>query len=180
MGRQRLLVRLAGVDDVSALVDLSGAVQDKLTASGSLQVFGPIPPETVAAHVAAGSAFVLSDVGAPIGGMFVEPCSDAPVTPGLPDILHKLGFTEADAPLWFLQKLMIAPARQRGGLGRLLLDAARSHVLGADGGTLALDCWAGNVKLREFYTRAGFTLHGEYRDEGFAVAVFRWNAPRDG
>lgn len=180
MADPNLAVRRAIADDVPALVELSRRVQDKLTASGSLQQFGPIPRATVAAHVAAGSASVLVAGADVIGDMFVEPNSDEPVTPGLAEILRKLGFTAADAPLWFLQKLMIAPERQGDGLGRLLLDAARAHILATGGGTLALDCWVGNGKLRDFYTRAGFTLHGEYRDEGFAVAVFRWNAPRAG
>lgn len=157
---------------------LSGRVQAALTASGSLQQFGPIPAATVAAHIAAGSALVLDGSAALLGGVFIEP-EFAPVSADLLMIFAKLSLPASAAPRWLLHKLMIAPERQGGGLGLLLLDAAKQRVA-ERGGTLALDCWAGNAKLRAFYSAAGFRFHGEFTEEDFSVAAFIWTARPDG
>jgi len=164
-------VRPAEPPDIAAIVDLSRRVQERLTASGSLQEFGPIPTETVAAHVAAGTAHVLERDEGIIGGVFLEP-EATPVTPRLRAMLAGWGLNTDGTPLWFLQKLMVAPEERGAGLGLTLLDAAREHVRSHDGGAIVLDCWAGNDKLRAFYTDAGFHLHGVFREKEYEVAVF--------
>lgn len=168
-------VRLATGDEIDAIVALSARVQQRLTASGSLQEFGPIPGEVVAAHVAAGAALALIDGGVLIGGVFVEP-DFAPVTPRLEATFARLDLPPNGMPRWYLQKLMVAPERQGGALGNLLLDAAKQRVRERGGGLLALDCWAGNTKLRAFYSAAGFHLHGEFAAAGYDVAAFTWTA----
>ncbi|MGH2586146.1 MAG: GNAT family N-acetyltransferase [Dehalococcoidia bacterium] len=164
-------VRPAEPHDIAAIVDLSRRVQERLTASGSLQEFGPIPTETVAAHVAAGTAHVLERDNRLIGGVFLEPAA-TPVTPGLTAMLAGWGVSTDGASLWFLQKLMVAPGERGAGLGLTLLDAAQKHVRSHDGGTIVLDCWAGNDKLRAFYADAGFHPHGVFPEKGYEVAVF--------
>ena len=168
-------VRPARPADADRIVALSGNVQAALTASGSLQQFGPIPAATVAAHIAAGTALVLDDGVDLVGGVFIEP-EFAPASPELLTIFAKLSLPPDAAPRWWLQKLMIAPQRQGNGLGLLLLDAARARVRAQGGGTIVLDCWAGNAKLRAFYTAAGFHFHGEFVEEDFSVAAFTWPA----
>src|SRR5215471_2163625 len=111
MVQQPLKVRQAEQDDIAYIVDLSRRVQEKLTASGSLQQIGPIPRETVVAQINAGTAHILEGIKAYVA------------------------------------------SRQPGAI-------------------IVLDCWAGNDKLRDFYTRAGFKLHGVFPANGFEVAVF--------
>ena len=163
-------VRLAEVGDVGAMVALSGRVQERLSATGSLQEFGPIPAETVAAHVVGRTGFVLERPGRLLGGIFLEPAA-APVTRDLAVTLA--GWRLDTAPsLWFLQKLMVEPREQGGGLGRVLLDGAADQVAGRGAERIVLDCWAGNDRLRDFYARAGFRLHGVFPESGYEVAVF--------
>lgn len=168
---QPMQLRLAEQRDTASIVDLSGRVQERLRAAGSLQEFGPIPTETVAAHIAAQTAFVLSDGRSLIGGVLVEPCA-APVSLGLPGLLTSWSLDAGAEGLWFLQKLMVAPEMQGQGAGRLLLDGASTRVADRGATTVVLDCWAGNAKLRDFYTRAGFRLHGVFPEEDYEVAVF--------
>ncbi|HEY7296093.1 MAG TPA: GNAT family N-acetyltransferase [Dehalococcoidia bacterium] len=172
-------VRQAVMDEVKAIAEMSRRVQERLTASGSLQQFGPIPPEVVAAYVAGGSAHVLADedgIGPLLGSVFVEP-EWAPVSPEIGRIFADLHLPPACAPRWWLQKLMIEPARQGGRLGHELLDGVKRHVAAQGGGTVLLDCWAGNAKLRAFYLEDGFHFHGEFREEGrYEVAAFTWTA----
>ena len=167
-------VRLATPFDAPAITDLSRRVQEALTAAGSLQQIGPIPRDVVAAHITAGTAHLLVAGDRPVGSVFVERVA-APVTPGLPQTLAAWGLTEEASDRWFLQKLMIMPEQQGQGLGRVLLDRVREHVGGRGGGAVVLDCWAGNGKLRAFYTDAGFQLHGVFPADGFDVAVFSCN-----
>ena len=39
---------------------------------------------------------------------------------------------------------------------------------------LYLDCWAGNEKLKNFYTRAGFEVYGDFQEEDYEISVFRY------
>jgi len=170
-------VRSAEQSDMPAIVDLSGRVQARLTASGSLQEFGPIPVETLSAHVAARTAFVLDDEGSVIGGVLVEPAG-TPVTPSLTATLAGWGLDAKQEQLWFLQKLMVEPEAQGRGIGRTLLDGTIAHIAGRGAGQLVLDCWAGNTKLRDFYTEAGFRLHGVFPHDDYEVAVFTCSVRR--
>jgi len=171
-----LTLRRAVPAEARAIVAMSARVQAELRAAGSLQEFGPIREEVASAHVAAGTAHVLDEGGAIIGGVFLER-ADAPVTPELSAIFAALKLDPAEGRLWWLQKLMIEPGRQGRGLGLVLLDGVKQYVAAHGGGTVALDCWAGNVALRDFYARAGFRLHGEFRTfDGYDVAVFTWSA----
>ncbi|MGH2517968.1 MAG: GNAT family N-acetyltransferase [Ktedonobacterales bacterium] len=165
-------IRHAIPGDIPAIVAISARVQAKLTASGSLQQFGPLPVERVAAHVTAKTAYVLdSGAGHILGGVFV-----APATSESHPVMRGWGLADHPGATYFLEKLMIEPEEQGHSLGYLLLEGARSLVLAAPGDTIILDCWAGNDTLRAFYTRAGFHLHGIFPagtpPGAFAVAVF--------
>ena len=56
-------------------------------------------------------------------------------------------------PHYYLHALMIEPAEQGKGLGLRFLDGVREQVVPDQRGTIILDCWAGNHKLRDFYAR---------------------------
>jgi hypothetical protein len=68
-----MIVREAREAEIPILVEMSRRVQERLTASGSLQQFGPLTPESVEAHVTAGHAYVLDAQPGVVGGTFVEP-----------------------------------------------------------------------------------------------------------
>ena len=173
-----MLVRPAAADEIDAIVALSRRVQERLTASGSLQQFGPLPRETVAAYVAAGCSLVLLEAAGDelLGGVFIEP-EWAPASAQITSVFAELALPPERGPRWWLQKLMIAPQRQGAGLGNVLLAGVRRHVMAHGGGTVLLDCWAGNQKLRAFYLADGFRFHGEFHEEGYDVAAFTWTAP---
>ncbi len=165
MVQQPLKVRRAERDDIRYIVDLSRRVQEKLTASGSLQQIGPIPRETVEAQVNAGTAHILDGGSRRLGSVFVEP-----VTVGS---LGRWRLDDATLKPWFLHKLMLEPEEQGRGLGAHFLEGIKAYVTSQQpGAIIVLDCWAGNDKLRDFYTRAGFKLHGVFPANGFEVAVF--------
>ncbi len=164
-------VRRAAHTEIETLVGMSARIQDALIAEGSLQEFGPLSVAFVASHVAAGTCYVLADGDKILGGVIVAPLT----SPGYETLAH-WNLDGVECPIWFLEKLMIEPAEQGHHLGDLLLagvkQVAASHPLHP---TIVLDCWAGNEKLRTFYTRNGFRLHGVFGAGGFEVAVFVWD-----
>ncbi len=168
-------VRQAEAGDIDYIVDLSRHVQEKLTASGSLQVIGPVARVTVASHVSAGTAHILEAAPRRLGSVFVAP--DMLVSSPR---LARWQLTDPHLAYWFLEKLMIEPAEQGHGLGYTLLDGIKAHVASHEQPScIVLDCWAGNDNLRAFYTRAGFTLQGVFRATGgYDLAVFTYRQER--
>jgi GNAT superfamily N-acetyltransferase len=158
-------VRRARPDEVAWIVELSARVQDALTASGSLQQIGPLPVEMVQTLVSAGQAYVLERDGRPVGSVLVDPL------PAASPLHAQWQLHSLPGPLWFLHALMLEPAVQGQRLGLDFLEGVRRLTAPA-GGTIFLDCWAGNDKLRDFYRRADFTFHGIYPFEDYEVAVF--------
>src|SRR5260370_17675402 len=113
MVQHSLKVRRAEQDDIAYIVDLSRLVQEKLTASGSLQQIGPIARETVEAQVNAGTAHILDGGSRRLGSVFVEP-----VTVGS---LGRWKLDDATLRPWFLHKIMLEPGGQDPGPGAHLL-----------------------------------------------------------
>ncbi len=163
-------VRPATTSDIAYIAYLSARIQAKLTASGSQQQIGPVPTAQVASQVAAETAYLLVEGDELLGSVFVEPLTEQM----LPDIPRPPQVANG-TPLYFLSKLMIEPQMQGYGLGSLLLDAAK-EVVAKSGGILLLDCWAGNDKLRAFYTTAGFKLYGLFPEGDFEISVFTWSS----
>lgn len=160
--------RPARADDVDYIADLSARVQAKLTAAGSLQQIGPIDRGAVADYVLVGAAHVLDDEDDErLGSVFVRE-----VTPDSFEQFATWEFDKLAAPVYFLSKLMIEPAQQGHGLGASLLQGAVEAFARHKQGTLTLDCWAGNDKLRTFYVNNGFELYGIYPEDDFQVAVY--------
>jgi len=74
---------------------------------------------------------------------------------------------EWDVHLWgqeetqetvYLHKLAVAMQHKSEGLGDRLVDWIKEHVEELGYSTIRLDCVAGSEKLRDFYTKHGFTL----------------------
>lgn len=129
MVQQPLKVRRAEQGDIAYIVDLSRRVQEKLTASGSLQQIGPIPRETVEAQVNAGTAHILDGGLRRLGSVFVEPVT-----------IKSLGrwkLDDAALKPWFLHKLMLEPGEQGRGLGAHFLEGIKAYELpGSQGPSL--------------------------------------------
>lgn len=163
-------VRHATPDDAEWIVDLSARVQAALTAAGSLQQIGPLPLEMVEMSIRSNSAYLLVTAGRRAGSVLVDPLDGIyPYTQKCDYIgwgVHRL-----PAPLLYLHALMLDPTEQGNGLGLIFLDGIKRLAL-PERGTIILDCWAGNPKLRDFYQRAGFTHHGDFPEKDYEIAVF--------
>jgi GNAT superfamily N-acetyltransferase len=157
------IVRRATLDDVHWIVDLSARVQDYLTTLGSLQRIGPLPLESTQKSICAGNGYILERAKQRLGSALVDPLDESRFV--------GWGLSALPYPLWYLHALMLEPEKQGQGLGLSFLVGVKQLAIPLTG-TIVLDCWAGNAKLRDFYQRAGFTLHGIFPESDFEVAVF--------
>lgn len=167
-----MIVRTAQGDDINPIVDLLCRAQEKLANSGSMQRLTVLERDAVADRVRRGGAHVLATPQSILGVVFVER-----VTTETMPVLARWGVS--DAAVWFVQSLVIEPKLQGQGLGLTLLDGVKQLVEARGPGTIMLDCWAGNGKLRAFYARAGYKLVGEFPDSTgeYRVAVFARRTP---
>lgn len=89
---------------------------------------------------------------------------------------------EIAAPLWpqisqkqvgqfYLYRVVISPALQGAGLGKILVEHATKTAL-EQNKSVFLDCWAGNEALRRFYLSCGFSDLGVFPEEDYEIRVF--------
>jgi GNAT superfamily N-acetyltransferase len=155
--------RRATVDEASWIVELSAHVQYSLTAGGSRQQIGPLLLENTEQSILTGNAFVLETTEKRLGSVLIDPL----------ETFHKeqWALQRQPPPLWYLHSLMLEPEEQGKRLGLVFLEEVK-RLMTPLSGTIVLDCWAGNSKLRDFYQRAGFTGHGVFPVRDYEVMVF--------
>lgn len=168
-------VRRATLTDAEWIVDLSARVQSALTASGSLQQIGPLPFAIVGLSIRGGYAYLLEGEGRRIGSTLVDPL-DGRYVSTCTITAAQWTLPIPSAPRWYLHALMLDPSEQGKGLGLTFLEGVKRLAL-PERGTIILDCWAGNTKLRAFYQRAGFSYQGDVPVKDYEVAVFTFSSP---
>jgi GNAT superfamily N-acetyltransferase len=160
------IIRLANENETDQIIDLSVRVQEALTASGSLQQIGPLQHDIVATATRKGRCFLLAQSDSKIiGCVFVRYIEND----FYPD--SEFDISSFPQPRLFLHWMMLAPETQGRGLGgqffRNVIDKLRGYA-----GCILLDCWAGNEKLRDFYTRAGCELVATIPENDYEIAIF--------
>ena len=70
--------------------------------------------------------------------------------------------------------MAVAPARQRQGIGRWLLDRARDAARAWPADAIRLDAYDSPAGAGPFYARCGFTPHGGAVYRGVPLLYFEW------
>ncbi|MBT2642486.1 GNAT family N-acetyltransferase [Bacillus sp. ISL-41] len=72
----------------------------------------------------------------------------------------------------YLYQIAIHPKYQGKGYGSVITSWACQYAreLGEE---LYLDCWAGNTKLKDFYSENGFEFVGDFPEEDYYISVFK-------
>ena len=167
---QEAQVRRAIEEDVQWIVDLSARVQESLTGSGSLQEIGPLSHQAVEISIRGRFAYLLEVKGLRIGSVLVEPLDGEYFNTQKVQYV-RWEMDHLPGPIWYLQSLMIEPTEQSRGLGLMFLGGVMT-LMKDQGGTIILDCWAGNIKLRDFYEKAGFIHHDEFPENDYEISVY--------
>ena len=161
-------VRSAVSTEANRLLEIAQAAQNKLTRAGSVQQIAGYSAQNVRTRMERSELFVLEACGNILGSAFVEP-----VTAERFPQIARWNAVPKGCPAWFLYGLVIHPEQQGRKWGQRLLQGICRQIGMAAPAALLLDCWAGNARLRRFYTDAGFVLHGVFPEEEYEVAVFR-------
>lgn len=72
----------------------------------------------------------------------------------------------------YLYRIAILPEYQGKGLGLGIVEFSLDYSKNM-GKSLYLDCWAGNKKLRSFYSNTGFDFIGNAPEEDYFISVFK-------
>ncbi len=73
----------------------------------------------------------------------------------------------------YLYRIAVHPQVQGAGVGEAVCTWVKAYAIN-NNKTVYLDCWAGNEKLKAFYTKAGFDCLGEFPEEDYKISVFRY------
>jgi GNAT superfamily N-acetyltransferase len=167
-----LQVKYAELVDTNFIIGLSARVQESLTSSGSLQVIGPLARTVVETSVAEEHAYLLLLNGQRIASVLVDPLDGT--FPNTAEIQHVAwGVLSLPRPHWYLHALMLEPAEQGKHFGLTFLDRVLQLIKTKyRSGTVVLDCWAGNTKLRRFYEDAGFKYQGDFPENDWEISVY--------
>lgn len=151
-------MRRATMNDFAQIVTILNDVTLDLHKKGINQWAYPWESETIKEDVINNHSFVLEADGKIIGIFFI--CDI--------DTLSELVTVPASK---YLYRIAILPEYQGTGMGRRITDFARSYAKEMDK-PLFLDCWAGNVKLKQFYSDQGFAYVGDFPEEDYFISVF--------
>ena len=72
----------------------------------------------------------------------------------------------------YLYQLALLPEYQGKGYGAALASWA-CQLARVSGEELHLDCWAGNEKLKKFYSWNGFEYVGDFPEQDYYISVFK-------
>ena len=73
----------------------------------------------------------------------------------------------------YLYRIAILPEYQGKNIGFKVINYA-FQISRNLRKTLYLDCWAGNIKLKNFYSKTGFHYCGDYKEEDYMISVFKY------
>lgn len=165
-------VHCAQAEDINFILDLSVRVQAALTASGSLQEIGPLPFTVVETSVQGEHAYLIQLNRRRIGSVLVDPLDG--IFSNTAEIEYaSWGVQRLPGPFWYLHGLMLEPAEQGNHFGVTFLKRVLALMKTRyQTGTIVLDCWAGNEKLRGFYRDVGFQHHGNFPENDYEISVY--------
>lgn len=85
----------------------------------------------------------------------------------------KMDFPIADSEGKYLYRIALLPEYQGKGLGLEIINFTFQYSLTLKK-SLYLDCWAGNQKLRSFYSNAGFDYIGDFPEDDYMISIFKY------
>lgn len=141
-------LRPATNDDVTALVTLHASVAEHLT-----EKFGRGPWSTQSSEQAVLLAMRRSRVYVAESASGIQ--ATLRLTTSKPWAIDTDYFSSSRGPLYLLA-MAVAPALQRGGIGRRCLEEARNLACGWPADAIRLDAYDAPAGAGEFYSKCGF------------------------
>ncbi|WP_391122849.1 GNAT family N-acetyltransferase [Psychrobacillus sp. L3] len=154
-----MIMELAWVNDLSQILEVLNKVTIALQNNNINQWSYPWDSEYISNAISENNSYKLMHNEKVIGTFFI-------------DIIDKIGELTIEPKSLYLSKIAILPEYQGKSIGSKITDFActNAHKLNK---VLYLDCWAGNIKLREFYSKNGFQYIGDFCEEDNLISIFR-------
>ena len=154
------VIKPAEINDKDSIVELLNKVTLHLHEKGIDQWSYPWNPDKIELDINDGHVYVLL-IDDLICGTFSLRDMDNP-----------------DFPLFepnskYLYRIAMLPEYQGMNLGSQILNYVCEHSRNAKQ-KVYLDCWAGNKKLRDFYSNAQFEFLGDFPEEDYFISIFKY------
>ena len=153
-------IKLAEIKDIGVIVELLNEVTLQLHEKGINQWVYPCNSLEIEMGIREAQIYVLIVDDIIVGTFSLKP-------------IDNLATLLIEANSSYLFRVAILPEYQGKSLGVELVNYACEHSRKLKN-TLYLDCWAGNKKLRKFYSNAGFDFLGDFPEEDYFISVFRY------
>lgn len=154
-------IRLAKIEDTDSIVKLLDEVTLHLHKKGIAQWTFPWEPREIKSDIEKGYIYVLL-VNERIVGTF-----------SIKDI-DNFEFLTIEPYSKYLYRIAILPDFQGKKLGIEIINYVYEYARKVNK-AVYLDCWAGNEKLRSFYSNAGFEYIGDFPENDYMISVFKYN-----
>jgi ribosomal protein S18 acetylase RimI-like enzyme len=155
-------IRSAREEDLQTVLSLLNEVTLDLYQKGIYQWDYPWEEKRVLSQINNQHLYVLLTEGHQIAGTF---CVSE---------IHKINDLPVEANSKYLSQIAVSPKLQGMKFGSKIIQFACSLAEETDK-TLYLDCWAGNDKLKAFYTSNGLTYTGDFPEEDYRISIFKYN-----
>ena len=149
-------IRNATQNDIHTITDILNAATQKLLAKGVMQWEYPWDERAVESFIS--DFYIVFSEGNAVGCFGLKTYSG-------------LVFTDDDSGLYFYH-LAVHPDCSGKGLGKEICRWVTEYSE-SNGINIYLDCWAGNDKLRSFYTDAGYEYMGDFPEEDYFISAFK-------
>lgn len=156
-----MMIRLATLDDKERVLGILNKVTLDLHAKGILQWDYPWDADRLASEIQMNYVYVLLKNEQIVGTFCIKE-------------IDELSELKIDYRSNYLYQIAIIPDYQGNKLGSVITDFACSYAKEVNK-TLYLDCWAGNEKLKGFYSNNGFAYQGDFPQDDYFISIFKFN-----
>ncbi|MCB2296196.1 GNAT family N-acetyltransferase [Clostridium tagluense] len=155
-----LEIKLAGINNLDTIVELINKVTLHLHENGIKQWTYPCNRSEIEMDIKKRHSYVLLMDDFIVGTFSLKDIKD-------------FDFFLMEPNSKYLYKIAILPEYQGKKLGMEIVNYACGYSRNLKS-ALYLDCFAGNKKLRNFYSDAGFDFTGDFPEENYMVSVFKY------
>lgn len=153
-------IRLAYIQEKDIIVELLNKVTLFLHEKGINQWIYPWNPDEIGIDIQNKYTYVLIVDGKIVGTFSIKD-------------INEFDFLSIEPQSKYLYRIAILPEYQGKNLGIEIVNYSCQYARKLNK-TLYLDCWAGNEKLRNFYSSAGFEFIGDFPEEDYMISVFKY------
>jgi GNAT superfamily N-acetyltransferase len=152
----KMLIRKARIEEAQEITDVLNVVTQDLLRKNIRQWTQPWNESEIIEGINQGQLYVLADENKILGTFAIKEKS----------CLSSLELTDGS---YYLYQIAILPICQGKGLGREILKFAERHFE-----KVYLDCWAGNTRLKDFYSQNGWDYLGDFPENDYFISIFKF------